>query len=562
MTLFMYLSTELLKKLLVPGGLITAEQFEQAVDLAQKKQQSLEDVLIEQDLIKDEQLGQLVADEYNYKFINLHKENIDNKVLNLIPQSIASQQKIIAFYQDEQKICLALAEPDNIETVSLARKLLGQQVEIYYATPRDINDALSKYFADITAVFADLIKMASTKEGGFDTKNISAVKIVDLILEYAYQKQASDIHIEPQDKEVMVRFRIDGILHEIVNFPKAIFDLVVSRIKILSELHTDEHAIAQDGKLRFQSGQTVIDIRVSVLPTINGEKIVMRLLSNKAKELSLEDLGFSSVDLKIINANYKKPYGMILSTGPTGCGKTTTLYSILKLLNKPEVNISTIEDPVEYNIEQVNQIQVNPNTGLTFAAGLRAILRQDPNIVMVGEIRDQETASIAVNAAMTGHLVLSTLHTNDAATALPRLINMDIEPFLIASTVNIIIAQRLCRKICSKCMVSYSVKNAELKKLLSDEAWSKLKNSSATTFRFYKGRGCPVCHNSGYQGRIGIFEILEMTDNVRALIMARANADVIKEQAIKNGMQTMIDDGVRKALNGLTTLDEVLRVAL
>jgi type II secretory ATPase GspE/PulE/Tfp pilus assembly ATPase PilB-like protein len=328
----------------------------------------------------------------------------------------------------------------------------------------------------------------------------------------------------------------------------------------LSKLRTDEHRSAQDGKIRADMGDKKLDIRISIVPVIEGEKIVMRLLSERVHQVGLEDLGFASDDLVKLKKEYAKPYGMILATGPTGSGKTTTLYGILKILNRREVNISTIEDPVEYDIEGVNQIQVNPKTNLTFAAGLRSILRQDPNIIMVGEIRDEETAEIAINSAMTGHLVLSTLHTNDAPTALPRFLEMGIEPFLVASTVNIIIAQRLVRKICSQCIISESITAEDLKKKFPPALIDRYFGAEKKEIRIYHGKGCKTCSDTGYAGRVGIFEVLVVTEMIRDLIMKRANADQVRALAITEGMQTMIEDGIRKVLAGITTLEEVIRV--
>jgi type II secretory ATPase GspE/PulE/Tfp pilus assembly ATPase PilB-like protein len=327
----------------------------------------------------------------------------------------------------------------------------------------------------------------------------------------------------------------------------------------MAKLRTDEHRSAQDGKIRVKFEKEKLDIRVSIIPIVEGEKIVMRLLSARSRQLSLEDLGLAGEDLVKLKKEYSKPYGMVLATGPTGAGKSTTLYAILKILNRREVNISTIEDPVEYDIEGINQIQVNAKTNLTFATGLRSILRQDPDVIMVGEIRDTETADMAINAAMTGHLVLSTLHTNDAPTALPRFLKMGIEPFLIASTVNIIIAQRLIRKTCSQCIVSEPTSSADLKKKFLPGLIDKHFGPNKKNIRLYHSKGCPVCGNTGYSGRIGIFEVLVVNEAIRDLIMKRANADEIREQAIKEGMKTMIEDGIKKALAGTTTIEEVLR---
>ena len=383
-------------------------------------------------------------------------------------------------------------------------------------------------------------------------------KIVNLLIEFAYQDKTSDVHIEPQEKECLIRFRIDGVLHDVLHLPKPFHDRIIARIKILSRLRTDEHLSPQDGKLRIKLEEENLDIRVSIIPIVDGEKVVMRLLASRYQQFSLADLGMRESDLKKVTGSYNKSYGMILSTGPTGSGKSTSIYAILKVLNTREKNITTIEDPVEYRIQGVNQIQTNPKTNLTFASGLRSILRQDPNIVLVGEIRDDETAGIAVNAALTGHLVLSTLHTNDAATALPRLIDMGVEPFLVASTVNIIIGQRLIRKICEICKASVELSREQLVKNLSEDIVQKHFGATASV-RAYQGRGCRICHNTGYSGRVGIYEVLVISKEVKRLIAEKKDSDVILKQALSEGMDTMMDDGLKKVASGETSIEEVLR---
>ncbi|MBI2592684.1 MAG: type II/IV secretion system protein [Candidatus Colwellbacteria bacterium] len=386
---------------------------------------------------------------------------------------------------------------------------------------------------------------------------LSIIDLVDGLMNRAYISDASDIHIDPEEARVVVRMRIDGVLHDTFVLPKEIQPEVMTRIKVLSNLRTDEHQAAQDGRFRVTaaSGES-IDIRVSIVPTYYGENAVLRLLAEKSALFTLETIGFSQEDLKKVKGAIERPYGMILATGPTGSGKTTTLYAILKILNTREVSVVTIEDPIEYAVEGINQIQANPRTGLNFATGLRSILRQDPNIIMVGEIRDEETAAIAVNAALTGHLMLSTLHTNDAATTLPRLIDMKVEPFLIASTVNIAIGQRLVRTICPDCKTKKNLTDIELKSI-TDIVPVKLLEGK---LEFYYGKGCNKCDSSGYKGRIGVHEVMTIDEEIREAIMARKNSDQIREIAIKSGMTTMLEDGFKKALAGTTTIEEVLRV--
>ena len=390
-------------------------------------------------------------------------------------------------------------------------------------------------------------------------KKLSIIDLVDALIEDAYNARASDVHIDPEEKRLRVRLRIDGVLHDSFIFPEEIHSEIVTRIKVLSGLRTDEHQAAQDGRFRVNiKNFGPVDVRVSITPTYYGENAVLRILAQKEEKFTLETLGFNKEDERKITEAITKPYGMILSTGPTGSGKTTLLYTLIKKLNTPKVSIITIEDPIEYAINGIDQIQVNPRTGLTFANGLRSILRQDPNVIMVGEIRDEEAAGIAVNAALTGHLLLSTLHTNDAATTLPRLIDMKIEPFLIASTVNVAIGQRLVRKICSNCKVKKEITEDEIKSLtgiLPEKTLIMVKNKN-----FYQGTGCDKCDQSGYYGRAGIYEVLEVDDDIRKAIIRKADASEIREIAIKNGMTTMIEDGFQKATDGIITIEEILRV--
>ncbi|KKU91282.1 MAG: Type IV-A pilus assembly ATPase PilB [Candidatus Jorgensenbacteria bacterium GW2011_GWA1_48_11] len=384
---------------------------------------------------------------------------------------------------------------------------------------------------------------------------ISIIELVDLIVEFAYVSRASDIHLEPADDKVMARLRIDGILHDAFFFAKELQDEVVSRIKVLSGLKTDIHHSPQDGRFKAKmEGGREIDIRVSIAPTYYGENVVMRILAEAAQIFTLDDLGFSKDQLAAVHKAILKPYGMILANGPTGSGKSTTLYAMIKKLNTKEVSIITVEDPIEYSIPGITQMQVNVQAGLTFASGLRSILRQDPNIIMVGEIRDSETANIAVNAALTGHLMLSTLHTNDAATTFPRLIDMGVPPFLVASTVNVVIAQRLVRVVCPSCRKARTLSIAELKSL------SSIAKELLVDKVYTVGPGCNDCDHTGYKSRIGIHEVLEINDDIRSLIVGRADANQIKQQAVKNGMKTMIEDGVLKAHAGVTTIEEILRI--
>jgi len=545
----MLITNEQLKSLVIKNCLVDEKAFAEIEDEAKSSETTIAEALVEKDIVTDENLGMMISDFLKYPFIVLAKISIPPEVFNIIPEKIARRKKVIPFAKDATGVKIAMTDPSNKELIQMISKKIGLPVTTYLATEQDISNALKVYRKDLQSTFDQLIK----------TSEIPMSKIVDLLINYAAEDKASDVHIEPQEKNSLVRFRIDGILHDVLLLPKNLHDQVITRIKILSRLRTDEHLTPQDGKMRISLEEEDIDIRVSILPVTEGEKAVLRLLSSKFRKFSLVDLGMNEKDLKKVKDAYSRSYGMILSTGPTGSGKTTSIYAILKLLNTREKNITTIEDPAEYRIKGVNQINVNVKTDLTFANGLRSILRQDPNIIFVGEIRDSETAGIAVNASLTGHLVLSTLHTNDAATALPRLIDMNVEPFLVASTVNVIIAQRLVRKICEICKSTRSITKEELLKNLPPEIINKYVEKK-TTVTIYQGAGCKICHMTGYSGRIGVFEVLEITKAIRDLITKRQDADVILQKAIQEGMTTMLDDGLEKVFQGLTTIEEVLRV--
>ncbi len=552
-----------LKKVLKDSELLTVDQIQDAQEKASQTDVPFEQYLVEAEYISDENLGQVIADIFGVPYMNLRQKQINDDVLHLIPEIVAKHQRVIPFDRGPEGIRLAMTDPENEEMIQYVVKKTGEKVIPYYSTATDINEALVHYRRGLKEEFADIIRqnVEATQHADETGRELPATRIVDTILEYAYHNKASDIHIEPHENRVVIRFRVDGILHDVLKLPKDVHPFIITRVKIISRLRTDEHRAAQDGRFDFLADGNKVDVRVSILPIAEGEKVVLRILSEKTRQFNLSELGLSQPDLEKVQHAHDRPYGMILATGPTGSGKTTTLYSILKLLNTREVNISTIEDPVEYDIEGVNQIQVNPLTNLTFAKGLRSILRQDPDIIMVGEIRDEETAAIAINAAMTGHLVLSTLHTNDAPTTLPRLFDMKIEPFLIASTINIALAQRLVRKIHQACRESYTPTPDEIKtlvRILGQERAAKL-GVSREGFRLYRGKGCDICSQTGYEGRIGIFEVMEITEEIRALIMRRANSDEIRRQAVIQGMTTMLDDGMVKVMSGITSVEEVLR---
>jgi type IV pilus assembly protein PilB len=547
-----------IKSILVKNGLdektiTTLETF------ATNSRISLQEAAIEKDAITDEALGHLIADSLSVPFVTLKTMSISDTVFRLIPERLARKYKLVVFDSNADGLKLALSDPTAKPIQEMLARKTGQKVFPYYATERDIEDKLQMYRKNLQQAFDELLQdeISNTPVSLSDEAPIE--KIVDMLITYAYRDKASDIHIEPEEKDSLIRFRIDGILHDVIVLDKKLHDRVITRIKVLSRLRTDEHLSAQDGKMRMLIDDENLDLRISIIPITEGEKVVLRLLSSHFQQFSLLDLGMNATDLEKVNAAMNKSYGLILSTGPTGSGKTTSIYSILKILNTREKNITTIEDPVEYRMQGVNQIQVNVKTGLTFATGLRSVLRQDPNIIFVGEIRDSETAGIAVNAALTGHLVVSTLHTNDAATALPRLVDMKVEPFLVASTVNVIIAQRLVRKICDACKAPITVKRSEVINNLPEEDVDKHFGKKAE-ITVYRGSGCKICHFTGYTGRIGIFEVLEMTESIRKLITEKNDSDIIVKKAREEGMATMLDDGLAKILQGMTTLEEVLRV--
>lgn len=549
-------------------------QLAEALEQAEKTHRTLEEVLIADALVEESELYQKAALVLNVPIINLKGKEINKDVLNLIPGPVAGTHQVVAFEKDNDRLKLAMTDPTDIQTIEFLRRKTGLEPVVYITTPSDLKDAIRRYHAELKDEF-----MVVKQESGVETaqgdlkkaaEELPIINIVNSILEHAVYENASDIHIEPEEKEVMIRYRIDGILKAVMTLPKNVQNGITARIKILSNLKLDEHMIPQDGRFKIQIQEEKLAFRVSILPVYDGEKIVMRLLHEGAKSLTLDELGFLASAKSKLESAIKKPHGMILVTGPTGSGKTTTLYSVLGILNQPGVNISTVEDPIEYRVNGVNQSQINPKVGFTFASGLRSLLRQDPNIIMVGEIRDQETADISINAAMTGHLVLSTLHTNDAPTTLPRLIDMGIAPFLVAYTVNIIIAQRLVRKICTFCKKEFILEGAaldELAKMFDIKKLSGLFKDNikdfdvkANSLSFYQGAGCMRCGQTGYKGRMGIYEVMEIDEGLSKKINERAPADDIKNYAREHGMATMLEDGIVKAKMGITSINEILRV--
>lgn len=561
----MQLDNEVLGRALVEKGLLKEKNLRMMLGLAKMKGGSLEDMLFEKGILKDAELGQTIADLYKVPFINVGNIKIAEEVLKIVPQKLAASQYVIPFGIKEGKISMAMNNPRNFDLINFVEKKSGYTVEPFYSTKKDIRLALKSYSKDVNVRFKKLLKGALEDPSKIESLQ-DAAKILDTIILFAFQSNASDIHIEPHKESIVVRYRIDGILQTIAEFPTRILTLLTTRVKVLANLRTDEHRAAQDGRFKIELEGNEIILRVSILPTYEGEKTVLRILSSVAQELNLEALGYSKNNLGVIKKNIKKTHGIILVTGPSGSGKTTSMYSVLKLLNSPEINISTIEDPIEYQLEGVNQIQVNPKTNLTFAAGLKSLLRQDPDILMVGEIRDGETASIAINSALTGHLVIATLHTNDVATTLPRLVDMKIEPFLVSATVQMVIAQRLVRTICEKCKEEYQLtmeqvtalgKNFDLNIDLKELMEQSEKDGKIT---LYKGKGCAECTDTGFKGRSAIAEVMQVTQSIRKLILENGSPNEIEEKAKEEGMIPIFVDGVNKALKGETTIEEILRV--
>jgi type IV pilus assembly protein PilB len=566
----MHISEEKLKSILFESGLINDDDFNLAKEESVRSGQSITNILIGNEKITEDYLTELLTPYYGVPVVNLKKENINRTTLELVDEVYAKSKNIILFSYDKEKavVKLAMLDPLDYDTIEYIRAKFNAWVEPYLTTYSSLHYGLKQYKQKIDVGFDQVISdnieqsllVAKEKDLAKTARAVPIVTILDNIIEQAITLNSSDIHFEPLENSLLVRFRIDGIMSEIISLPGEIASLLVARVKILGNLQIDEHRIPQDGRFRFEMGDgSNIDVRINIMPIFHGEKVEMRLLKNSARPLTLRDLGFSDEASDILSSEIKKPHGMILVTGPTGHGKTTTLYAILHILNTPLVNITTIEDPVEYEFPRVNQTQVNSKTGITFANGLRALLRQNPDIIMVGEIRDDETVEIAIQAALTGHLVLSSLHTNDAPSAISRLVDMKAPSFLISSTVNLIIAQRLVRRICNSCIESYE---ATKEVVLLIEEQIKLSGVKGVDIpkMLYRGHGCKVCGNSGFTGQIGIFELFVVTSEVRDLIIKDTQVGELRKKAIEDGMVTMFVDGLNKVEKGITTIEEIMRV--
>ena len=588
----MRVSDQTIESILKQGGVVDEPQLADLKLIAERSKQTLQETAIEQKVISEEDLTKLIGDYIGVPFVRIEPKDIPEDILKRIPEHIARQYNVVLFEKNEDdSLSLAMEDPDDVQALNFIQKEIGYNTKVFLATKSNILDCLENYRGNINAELDEVI--AVQKDTSAEDQNVSQddfaenspiAQTVNLLLEYAIKSNASDIHIEPREDYVQVRYRIDGVLKEVNKLPRNVHGALVSRIKILSNLKIDERRVPQDGRFKIKVSGKQYALRVSTLPIADGEKVVMRILDESNQAVKLDQLGYWGLSLATVKDAMAQPNGMILVTGPTGSGKSTSLFSVLSELNTPDVNISTIEDPVEYKIPGVNQTQTNAKAGMTFASGLRALLRQDPNIIMVGEIRDGETANLGVQAALTGHLVFSTLHTNNAATCLPRLLDMGIEPFLIASTVKAVIGQRLVRRLCMNCRQEYTPNEEEIKYItemfkINTESIKKIHNLEEQALEDKIGgdtpmgstdsgiehlwrpnpEGCDECGHNGFKGRVGIYEVLGISIPIQKMITANATSNDIQDQAISEGMVTMQMDGLIKSLRGITTVDEVLR---
>ena len=590
----MHISDSTIVKLLERSGAATSQQLQPLVSEAASSNLRLQDIVLQNNLIDERTLTKLYATYADIPYIELDPRDIPSDILMRIPERIARQYNAVIFKIDpDGLIHLAMDDPDDVQAVNFIEKEIGTNTRVYIAPRSNILECLEGYRGDVTQELKEVIDIQREDDGSNQKVTEAEVaedspiaQTVNLLLEYAIRSNASDIHIEPREQFVQVRYRIDGVLKEVNRLPKNVLGALVSRIKILSNLKIDERRIPQDGRFKIKVAGKQYALRVSTLPIADGEKVVMRILDESNQAVTLEQLGYWGHSLAVINQALTEPNGMILVTGPTGSGKSTSLFSVLSMLNTPEVNISTIEDPVEYKIPGVNQTQTNSKAGMTFASGLRALLRQDPNIIMVGEIRDGETANLGVQAALTGHLVFSTLHTNNAATCLPRLLDMGIEPFLIASTVKAVVGQRLVRRLCMNCRQSYVPNQTEVAEIVrlfhlapgqnfyyihqleaqaivqkvgGETPWGTTDTTISALWQ-PNPNGCDECNHTGFKGRVGIYEVLGTSREIQKMIIGGNTSNEIQDQAVAEGMTTMLTDGLIKAIRGNTTVEEVLRV--
>jgi type IV pilus assembly protein PilB len=550
-----------LGQILIELGYITPEQLEVALEEHRKTPKSLGRVLIDLGMIKESDLVRALAEQVGLEFVDLAEFQIDPISTALLPEALARRYRALPIAERDGRLLVAMSDPANVYALDDIRTITGRDVLPVVATANDVEAAIQKFAGLDSQVeaMASIVADANDEDQETDLEialeDAPIVKLVNAIMTQAVGDRASDVHIEPREKDVRIRFRVDGVLMEpMPPAPKNIQNGLISRMKVMADLNIAEKRVPQDGRIGMKVGGRALDLRMATLPTVYGEKVVLRILDTSNAMMRLEDLGFLEESYKRYSVSFHKPYGAILVTGPTGSGKSTTMYGTLNILNQVDKNIITVEDPVEYRLAGVNQMQVNPKAGLTFAAALRSILRADPDIVLIGEIRDKETATIAIEAALTGHLVLSSLHTNDAPSAISRLVEMDVETFLVASAIDCVVGQRLARQLCERCKAPYRPEEQELYAAgYPDWLWPEVQE-------LHKPAGCPACANTGFRGRIGLYEVMPMTEEIERLTVERASADAIKAVAVQQGMMTLRDDGLEKVRMGLTSLEEVARV--
>ncbi len=549
--------------ILLEGGLVTHEQLSAAFDEHQRNGRSLGRVLVDQGVLSEGQLVAALATQIGLRFVDLADFSVDGSAVSRVPDSVCRRYTALPIGYEDGKLLVAMADPANVFAIDDIRSITGMDVKPAVATRADVLAAINRYHRADGELDDLTMSLSSEEDNVDDLSNIGEVvedapivKFVNLLITQAIQDRASDIHIEPTERDLRVRFRIDGVLHEVMRSPKNIQSGVISRLKIMAEINIAERRIPQDGRMSVTSNGKKIDLRVATLPTVWGEKVVMRILDNSTAMLKLSDLGFSDGNYERYAVSFNKPYGMLLVTGPTGSGKSTTLYATLNIVSTPDKNVITVEDPVEYRLPGINQVQTNVKAGLTFASALRSILRSDPDIVLIGEIRDHETAQIAIEAALTGHLVLSTLHTNDAPSAVSRLVEMGIEPFLVGSALDCVLAQRLARRLCSKCKEPYTPTPDALIK--ARYPWQ----DGEPLPTLYRAAGCSACSKTGYKGRLALHEVMAVTEQIERLTVEHASAETIGRTAREQGMRTLRDDGLDKVAAGVTSLEEIFRVVV
>lgn len=554
--------------ILVKNNLVSENKLKQSLETAKQKKKRLTEVLIEDNLIKEKDLFSVLSESLGFPLIDLKRMKIEDSILKIISQDVARRYQIIPISLIGDTLTVAMSDPLDIFAIDDIKSLTGYQISPVIVSPSELNATINQYYEESTkeaieelvegfkdtaleVIRIDKDQVFSSEDLNQAVNDAPVIKVVNLILDNGVNINASDILIEPLENKMRVRFRVDGILREQESPPKSMIAPIISRIKVISGMNVAEHRLPQDGRFKIKIGRREVDFRVSILPSSFGEKAALRVLDKNAAQLDIEKLGFSEVALDRIKKSSQRPHGMIVVCGPTGSGKTTTLYSVLEFIDTPRENIITVEDPIEFQLKGINQVNIRPEIDLTFANCLRSILRQDPDVIMVGEIRDHETADIAIKAALTGHLVLSTIHTTTAPAAVMRLVNIGIEPFLITSAVISIIAQRLLRKVCVNCREKYKI---------SDDVVKSLNLKNLETREFYRAKGCKECFNSGYKGRIAIAEVLMLSSKVKELILSNAQEYVIKKQGREEGMSTLREEGLKKAIEGLTTLEEVIRI--